>query len=395
MSLVVSVSIMIALAAVMAPLLVLSVQVAAACRAPKTTTMIAARRPRLAIVIPAHNEASMVARTIGNVREQMLGTDRVVVVADNCSDDTKSIAEQAGAEVVLRSEPDRIGKGYALDAGARYLALRETPEVVIILDADCVLAPGTLSILGRMCAAQAAPVQASYTMRSKSGENSFARIGEFAWRIKSIVRPTGFARLGLPCNLMGSGMAFPWSVVQNSNLATSHVAEDLLLGIQLALRGSPACFCPIAHVTSEFPASRKGQEEQRRRWIHGSLSVAKDYVPSLIAAAIRRRSISLFALACDLIVPPLAVLGISCAAVWTIAFLSYLAGYSYVPLILGTIVVVTMLSVLVVCWRLCGRDLLGLRELVLLPLHIATVIRIIADYTLGRRSSWTRTERED
>ena len=36
------------------------------------------------------------------------------------------------------------------------------------------------------------------------------RVAEFAWRVNNWVRPLGLAALGLPCQLMGTGMAFPW-----------------------------------------------------------------------------------------------------------------------------------------------------------------------------------------
>ena len=62
------------------------------------------------------------------------------------------------------------------------------------------------------------------------------RIAEFAWRIKNDLRPRGLAALGLPCQLMGSGMAFPREVIGKVNLATGHLAEDLDLGVAVGVR---------------------------------------------------------------------------------------------------------------------------------------------------------------
>ena len=70
------------------------------------------------------------------------------------------------------------------------------------------------------------------------------RVREFAWRVKNWVRPLGLSSLGLPCQLMGTGMAFPWEVIADARLATGSLAEDLKLGLELAANGHPPVFCP-------------------------------------------------------------------------------------------------------------------------------------------------------
>ena len=50
------------------------------------------------------------------------------MVADNCSDDTAEIARTAGVDVVVRHDPERRGKGYALEFGVRQLRLNP-PDV--------------------------------------------------------------------------------------------------------------------------------------------------------------------------------------------------------------------------------------------------------------------------
>src|SRR5436853_418709 len=54
-----------------------------------------------AVLIPAHNEGAGTLPTIGDVRAQLAPGDRIVVVADNCTDDTAAIAQAAGAEVIV------------------------------------------------------------------------------------------------------------------------------------------------------------------------------------------------------------------------------------------------------------------------------------------------------
>ena len=102
--------------------------------------------PRIAVLIPAHNEASGIAATIARVRRGAPEDTRILVVADNCSDETASRAREAGADVAERNDASCRGKGYALAFGRERLSANP-PEVVVVLDADCVFASGGLAPL--------------------------------------------------------------------------------------------------------------------------------------------------------------------------------------------------------------------------------------------------------
>lgn len=222
-------------------------------------------RRRLVVLIPAHNEASVIADTLRSIAPQLSSFDRLIVVADNCADGTAAVASGEGAEVIVRSDLTRAGKGYALDFGVRHLE-HDPPDVVVVIDADCQVAPGSIDKLARLCAKTGRPVQSLNLMRAGKGADFKMRIAEFAWIVKNQARPEGLLRLGLPCQLMGTGMAFPWLCIRTAKLATGHIVEDLQLGIDLARAGTPPLFCPDALVVSEFPTSSDGVQGQRTRW---------------------------------------------------------------------------------------------------------------------------------
>lgn len=54
----------------------------------------------LLVIIPAHNEGQRIARTLNSLREQTRQADAVIVAADNCTDDTVSIALAEGVTVM-------------------------------------------------------------------------------------------------------------------------------------------------------------------------------------------------------------------------------------------------------------------------------------------------------
>ncbi|HEY9238751.1 MAG TPA: glycosyltransferase family 2 protein, partial [Burkholderiaceae bacterium] len=239
------------------------------------------RTDPLVVLMPAHDEAAGIAVVIAAVLRQLGPGDRLLVVADNCSDATASIARAAGAEVCERTDPERRGKGYALDHGVRWLE-SAPPAVVIVLDADCMVAPHALERLARHCLTTQRPVQSLNLMHALPGAPLRLRIAEFAWRVKNRLRPRGCAVFGWPCQLMGTGMAFPWPVIRDASLATGDLVEDMQLGLDLAAAGSPPLFYEPAMITSAFPSDPQGARAQRTRWEHGHLSVIARAGPRLL-----------------------------------------------------------------------------------------------------------------
>ena len=194
-------------------------------------------RPRFAVLMPAHDEAAGIAASIATILPQLHSGDRLLVVADNCSDATAAAARGAGAEVVERHDLSHRGKGYALDFGVRALE-GDCPPVVIVVDADCSVDAQALHRLATRCAEVGRPVQALYLMHAPPGAGLRLRIAAFAWIVKNRARPLGLLRLRLPCQLMGTGMAFPWGLLRDAPLASGHLVEDMQLGIDLAMAGA-------------------------------------------------------------------------------------------------------------------------------------------------------------
>lgn len=350
-------------------------------------------RLRLAILMPAHDEASLISGTIAAVRPQLQTADRIVVIADNCSDQTATLARGAGAEVIERTDPVRRGKGYALDFGMRHLE-QDPPELVIILDADCQLGAGALDQLAACSAATGRPAQALYLMHAAPSAGRMQKIAAFAWVVKNQVRAGGLHALGLPCQLMGTGMAFPWSSLHGAELATGHIVEDLKLGLDLARAGHPTEFCPEALVSSTFPESAEGARTQRARWEHGHLSVILSEAPALLWAALRRRDAKLLALALDLSVPPLALLALLIAVSWVLSGILYLATGESFPL--STVVVASILFIVAVLisWVRYGRYILSAQDLAMAALYPLWKIPLYLRFLIARQMTWVRSKRD-
>lgn len=148
------------------PVVVLAIEVVAAIilrERPEPGNNATGVRPRIAIMIPAHDEGAGLLPSVSDAQGQLRPGDRLLIIADNCSDDTAKVARSAGAEVIERHDPGKVGKGYALDWGLRHLQT-DPPEIVIVVDADCRLKECTIDRLTRSCQATGRPTQALYRM---------------------------------------------------------------------------------------------------------------------------------------------------------------------------------------------------------------------------------------
>ena len=150
------------------PVAVLLVEVIAALKAPRLQPFEVQDLnigTRVAVIVPAHDESLGLVPTLQDIKAQLGAGDRLVVVADNCTDDTAAVAGAAGAEVIVRTDPERMGKGFAMGWGITHLR-QDPPDLVLFVDADCRLDADLIERLKRVCQGVGRPVQALFLMRS-------------------------------------------------------------------------------------------------------------------------------------------------------------------------------------------------------------------------------------
>lgn len=348
--------------------------------------------PSTVILIPAHNEEKVIAQTLaglGGLSPEV----KVLVVADNCTDETAAIARAQGAVVVERSNVDLRGKGYALQHGLDCLRANP-PDVVIVLDADCDTTCGDMHRLAVLCADSPVPVQGIYLMHAPPEAGVGSKIAEFAWLVKTMVRPLGWRALGGGCQLMGSGFALPWTVAKDLNLASGHIVEDMKLTLDLAKVRLAPVFVETSRVDSFFPTAVSAQTTQRRRWEHGHLSMVLTEVPFAVLRALRTRNWPLFAVALDLCVPPLSLLVLCLMALSVLSLIQWaIWGITWSGLAALALAVSLALSVLL-SWMGWGRAILSPRDISAVPGFVWRKLTVYGEFLWRRERQWTRTDRD-
>lgn len=358
---------------------------------PSETQAAEALAGRTVILIPAHNEEAMIATTLAELHARISDPVSILVIADNCSDKTADLARAGGAVVLERQDEDLRGKAYALAHGRDWLKA-DPPDCVVVMDADCMLTPGSAELLASHALEHGVPVQATNLVEASSAAPPMVQISNFAMLVKNLVRQRGMTRLGGAALLTGTGMAFPWPLFATAPLANAELAEDLALGVTLTRQGHVPRFVERARVSSDA-AAREDTLVQRTRWEHGFVSTARRYALPLILAGIGRFSASRLFLGLHLMVPPLALLFALGFGVFAINALAGLATGDFLPAlaILAAIAVAAILTILV--WFLHGRDVLTGGALLRVPFYILWKIPVYLKLLTGRETRWIRTRR--
>ncbi len=106
---------------------------------------------RLTVLLPAHNEGLTVAAALESLWAQTRLPDEVIVVADNCTDDTAEVARRNGAEVFTTVLNDEKKAGALNQVLTELFRRIDERDVVMVMDADSTIFPEFLeAAMGRL-----------------------------------------------------------------------------------------------------------------------------------------------------------------------------------------------------------------------------------------------------
>lgn len=243
---------------------------------------------RITVVIPAHNEESSLPATLAALNDQSRVPDRVVVIADNCSDRTSNVARAAGC-LVLESRGNRGRKAGALNqALGQLLPTLGARDLLLVMDADTRLLPDFVrSTAGTLEQdADISAVGGVFAGDDRKGllpqlqRNEFARYArQLASRRGRVFVLTGTATLFRPSALEAvaarRGDTLPGQ--RGKVYAEAAITEDNELTLALKSLGAYLVSPSDCRVTTETMPSLSTLWTQRLRWQRGALENLNDY----------------------------------------------------------------------------------------------------------------------
>jgi cellulose synthase/poly-beta-1,6-N-acetylglucosamine synthase-like glycosyltransferase len=247
---------------------------------------VAAVYPRIAVIIPAWNEAAVIERTIDTLLSLDYPSDRlrVYVVDDGSTDETpervlRKVTERPGAVFYLRRENGGQGKAHTINHGLRAVQAGGWFEAVLVIDADVLFTHDSLRLMSRHLARPEVGAVTAYIKEGTRPRNYVDRFIAFEYVTAQAAARRAQNVLGaLACLAGGAQLIRRESLTAiGGQIDTSTLAEDTVTTLKIQLDGARVVFEPHAIVWAEEPRTLGGLWKQRVRWGRGNVQVTSRY----------------------------------------------------------------------------------------------------------------------
>lgn len=238
--------------------------------------------PRLLFLVPAHEEQLLITGCVRSLLQMSYpsAARRVVVIADNCTDNTARLARDEGADVLERVDREFPGKPRAIAWALSQIDLKSW-DACVIIDADSTVALTFASGLAQLAPLNDIVFQSNIGVLNEF-ESWLTRLGgvlsrcryEFTYPLKQSA--------GLNCPVMGNGMGFGTNLLMRDGWRAFSITEDSELYAIYTEAGVPIRHAPEANLFSQEARSLEQGATQRRRWLAGRLRVIREWAVRLV-----------------------------------------------------------------------------------------------------------------
>ena len=248
---------------------------------------------RYAIVVSARNESAVIGNLIESIKKQTYPSELtdIYVVADNCTDNTASVAEKAGAIVYERNDKNNIGKGHALNWLFNKIEKNHSDkkyEAYIVFDADNVISPQFIEEMNKMFD-NGYRIITSYRNSKNYGQN-WITAGYSLWFLreaKFLNNPR--MKLKTSCAISGTGFLVSADIIRNNGGWIHHLlTEDIEFTVHSIINGEKIGYCENAVLYDEQPSTFHQSYLQRLRWSKGFYQVLRNYGKNLLSGIFKR-----------------------------------------------------------------------------------------------------------
>jgi cellulose synthase/poly-beta-1,6-N-acetylglucosamine synthase-like glycosyltransferase len=238
--------------------------------------------PKIGLVIFAHNEADVLGETVESICQSLAGGDELMVIADNCTDDTAEVARQAGATVYRRENGKAAGKGAALAWFVKYYWRKVNQFTrIVILDADSSISRDFVEVVRSSATEEDQVIQCFVQPIEYEHSPVSVLIALSEW-----VEQTTFNRLKAffhyPVRLRGTGMVISPAVLRSVCQELQTDVEDIALTLLIMDKKLEIRQLDSAIVYDPKPREPAAATRQRARWFRGQWSAFWCYRETII-----------------------------------------------------------------------------------------------------------------
>ena len=245
---------------------------------------------RFMTIIPAHNEAAVVANLIESLKNQKYPKELydIYVIADNCTDNTAEVARNAGAIVYERFDEKKKTKGFALQWFLAQKIEENAPyDAFCIFDADNIADENFLKAMNKKLCQGENVVQGYRDIKNPTDNWITAGYAIFYWTMNRFYHLARY-NLGLSPLLNGTGFMVRFDIIKPTGWDTNTLTEDIEFSLKNIIEGRKLGWATDAIVYDEQPTGFKQSWSQRSRWTVGHIQCMKEYT-GLLAAAVKEK----------------------------------------------------------------------------------------------------------
>jgi cellulose synthase/poly-beta-1,6-N-acetylglucosamine synthase-like glycosyltransferase len=240
--------------------------------------------PRTAILIPAWNEAAVIASSVDRLMqlEYPPGRLRVFVIDDASTDETPDVAlakaaQYPGRVFHLRREVGGQGKAHTLNHGLAAVLADDWMQAVLIMDSDVIYEPDSLRLMARHLADPGVGSVTAYIKEGSRPGNYLTRFIGYEYITAQAAARRSQNVLGAMACLAGGAQLHSRANIEaiGGRIDTGSLAEDTITTFKTQLRGARVIFEPHAVVWAEEPGAIGGLWKQRLRWARGNIQVSR------------------------------------------------------------------------------------------------------------------------
>ncbi len=239
---------------------------------------------RFMAIIPAHNEEMVIGNLIESLKNQNYPKDKydIYVIADNCTDMTKKIAEDAGAIVYeRRSSMEERTKGHALQWFLRQkIAENAQYDAFCVFDADNIVDKNFLVNMNKKLCQGEEVVQGYRDIKNPTDSWVSAGYAIFYWMMNRFYHLARY-NLGLSPLINGTGFMVKFDIIKPNGWQTQTLTEDIEFSLQRIIAGKKLGWSTDAIVYDEQPVQFKQSWSQRSRWTVGHIQCMEIYTKQL------------------------------------------------------------------------------------------------------------------
>lgn len=251
------------------------------------------------IILPAHNEESVVGNLINSIKEQDYPKDLydIYVIADNCSDKTEKVAKEAGAKVFVRKEEEteKQTKGAALQVFLQKILSdpKMDYDAFCVFDADNIVDKNFLKAMNKHLCQGEEVVQGYRDIKNPTDSWISAGYAIFYWTMNRFYHLARY-NAGLSPLINGTGFMVKMDTIRESGWQTKTLTEDIEFSLKTIISGKKLGWARDAICYDEQPISFKPSWSQRSRWTIGHIQCLTEYSVPLARAANDKKTLMNF-----------------------------------------------------------------------------------------------------